>query len=105
MISSLRTPLAAAAAVVAILSSGLGHAVNVAPVGPTVVVLTATPVLTGAGVAVAPLGTATAFADASGNLIGAFPITGGTLSPDLSNALVEHVGSGLVRVPRCCCIP
>ncbi len=95
MIRSLRTFAAASAAAVCLLSSGLTQAVPVAPVGPTVVVLTATPILTGAGVSVAPLGSATAFADASGNLIGAFPITGGSLTPDLSNALIEHVGSGL----------
>ena len=94
MLASIRTTLAGAATL-AVLSAGLAHAAPVAPVGPTVVVLTATPVLTSAGVSVAPLGTATAFADASGNLIGAFPITGGTLTPDLSNALIEHVGSGL----------
>ncbi|MBX9630868.1 MAG: PEP-CTERM sorting domain-containing protein [Burkholderiales bacterium] len=75
--------------------SSLTHAVDVAPIGPTVVVLTATPVLTDAGVTVAPLGSGSAFADASGNLIGAFPITGGMLDPDLSNARIEHVGSGL----------
>jgi hypothetical protein len=70
-------------------------AIPVAPVGPTVVVLTATPTLVGAGVSVAPLGSATAFADASGNLVGAFSITGGMLDPDLGNATIEHDGSGL----------
>ena len=61
----------------------------------TFVVLTATPVLVGAGVGVDKIGTAALFPDASGNLIGAFAITGGTLDPDLGNALVEHEGSGL----------
>lgn len=87
--------VAAAAAASSFAAGGAVAATPIAPVGPTVVVLTATPTLVGAGVSVAPLGNATAFADASGNLTAAFPITGGTLDPDLSNALVEHVGSGL----------
>jgi hypothetical protein len=95
MHSPIRTVLVAAVATTALAVAGLASAAPIAPVGPTVVVLTATPVLTGAGVGVAPLGSATAFADASGNLIGAFPITGGSLDPDLANALVEHAGSGL----------
>ena len=70
-------------------------ATQIAPVGSTFVVLTATPVLVGAGVGVDKIGTAALFPDASGNLIGAFAITGGTLDPDLGNALVEHEGSGL----------
>jgi len=95
MIRAIRVLAATGFAAFSLLSAGLTHAVAVAPVGPTIVVLTATPVLTGAGVSVAPLGSATAFADASSNLIGAFPITGGSLMPDLGNALIEHVGSGL----------
>lgn len=70
-------------------------AIEIAPVGGTVVVLTATPVLTGAGVSLAPLGIASAMSDVSGNAVAIFPITGGTLDPDLSNAKVEHEGSGL----------
>lgn len=70
-------------------------ATPIAPVGPTVTVLTATPTLLGAGVGVAALGSGTLTFDASGNAVGLFPITGGYLDPDLSNAQVEHVGSGL----------
>ncbi len=95
MLSSLRAVAVAGVAASSLMCSSLTHAVDVAPIGPTVVVLTATPVLTDAGVTVAPLGSGSAFADASGNLIGAFPITGGMLDPDLSNARIEHVGSGL----------
>jgi hypothetical protein len=95
MLSSLRAVALAGVAASSLMCSSLTHAVDVAPIGPTVVVLTATPVLTDAGVTVAPLGSGSAFADASGNLIGAFPITGGMLDPDLSNARIEHVGSGL----------
>jgi hypothetical protein len=87
--------LAGVAAVASLVAGVAAAATPIAPIGPTVVVLTATPTLVGAGVSVAPLGSATAFADASGNLIAAFPITGGTLDPDVSNALVEHAGSGL----------
>lgn len=67
----------------------------ISPIGPTVTVLTATPTLVGAGVGVAALGTGSLTFDASGNAVGLFPITGGFLDPDLSNARVEHVGSGL----------
>ncbi|WP_205925359.1 hypothetical protein, partial [Enterobacter hormaechei] len=49
----------------------------------------------GAGVGVAALGTGSLSFDASGNAVGLFPITGGFLDPDLSNAKIEHVGSGL----------
>ena len=67
----------------------------IAPVGPTVTVFTATPTLVGAGVSVSALGLASLTSDASGNLVGLFPITGGYLDPDLSNAMIEHMGSGL----------
>ncbi|MBP6095406.1 MAG: PEP-CTERM sorting domain-containing protein [Methyloversatilis sp.] len=67
----------------------------IAPVGPNVTVLTATPTLVGAGVSVSALGLASLTSDASGNPVGLFPITGGYLAPDLSNAMVEHMGSGL----------
>ncbi|WP_018411352.1 PEP-CTERM sorting domain-containing protein [Methyloversatilis thermotolerans] len=68
---------------------------SIAPVGPTVTVLTATPALVAAGVTVSALGGGSLTLDASGNAVGLFPITGGFLDPDLSNARVEHAGSGL----------
>lgn len=86
---------ASIAACALLVTASAGAATSVAPVGSTFVVLTATPVLVGAGVGVDKLGTAALFPDASGNLIGAFAITGGTLDPDLGNALIEHDGSGL----------
>lgn len=96
MMNRIRNFLSASIAACALLvSAAAGAATPIAPVGSTFVVLTATPVLVGAGVGVDKLGTAALFPDASGNLIGAFAITGGTLNPDLSNALVAHEGSGL----------
>jgi hypothetical protein len=86
--SALLAAVAAAPTVVAAASP-------IAPVGPTVTVFTATPTLVSAGVSVSTLGLASLSSDASGNLVGLFPITGGYLDPDLSNARVEHMGSGL----------
>ncbi|WP_373691452.1 PEP-CTERM sorting domain-containing protein [Methyloversatilis sp.] len=89
--------IAATAALAALAASPMtvSAAFPVEPIGPTVTVFTATPTLVGAGVSVSALGLASLTSDASGNLIGLFPITGGMLDPDLSNATVEHVGSGL----------
>ncbi|MCQ9378015.1 PEP-CTERM sorting domain-containing protein [Methyloversatilis sp. XJ19-49] len=89
--------IAATAALAAVAASPMtvSAAFPVEPIGPTVTVFTATPTLVGAGVSVSALGLASLTSDASGNLVGLFPITGGLLDPDLSNATVEHVGSGL----------
>ncbi|AOF82323.1 PEP-CTERM -sorting domain protein [Methyloversatilis sp. RAC08] len=89
--------IAASAALAALAASPMtvSAAFPIEPIGPTVTVFTATPTLVGAGVSVSALGLASLTSDASGNLVGLFPITGGLLDPDLSNATVEHVGSGL----------
>ena len=89
--------LAVSAALAALAAAPLSAAANtpISPIGPTVTVLTATPTLVGAGVGVSALGTGSLSFDASGNAVGLFPITGGFLDPDLSNAKIEHVGSGL----------
>jgi hypothetical protein len=88
---------AATAALAALPASPMtvSAAFPIEPIGPTVTVFTATPTLLGAGVSVSAPGLASLTGDASGNLVGLFPITGGLLDPDLSNTTVEHVGSGL----------
>lgn len=89
--------LAVSAAFAALSAAPFAASANtsIAPVGPTVTVLTATPALVAAGVSVSALGSGSLTFDASGNAVGLFPITGGFLDPDLSNAQVEHTGSGL----------
>lgn len=89
--------IAATAALAAVAASPMtvSAAFLIEPVGPTVTVLTATPALVGAGVSVSALGLGSLSFDASGNAVGLFPITGGYLDPDLSNAMVQHAGSGL----------
>ena len=62
--------------------------------GLTTVELTAAPTLTGLGLTVSPLGTASVFVPSGGTLPQAsFPITGGTTGP--AGAIIEHDGSGL----------
>lgn len=59
----------------------------------TDVELTSFSAISGLGITLFPLGTATV--DASGKLpIISFPITGGTVNTDTGNALIEHQGSG-----------
>lgn len=59
----------------------------------TDVELTSFSAISGLGINLFPLGTATV--DASGKLpIISFPITGGTVNTDTGNALIEHQGSG-----------
>lgn len=89
--------IAATAALAALAASPMtvSAAMPIEPIGPTVTVLTATPALVGAGVSVSALGLGSLSFDASGNAVGLFPITGGYLDPDLSNAMVQHAGSGL----------
>lgn len=89
--------IAATAALAAMAASPMtvSAAFPVEPIGPTVTAFTGTPTLVGAGVSVSALGLASLTSDASGNLIGLFPITGGLLDPDLSNTTLARVGSGL----------
>lgn len=89
--------IAATAALAAMAASPMtvSAAFPVEPIGPTVTAFTGTPTLVGAGVSVSALGLASLTSDASGNLIGLFPITGGLLDPDLSNTALARVGSGL----------
>lgn len=62
--------------------------------GLTTVELTSAPTLTGLGLTVSPLGTASVFVPSGGTLPQAsFPITGGTTGP--AGAIIEHDGSGL----------
>lgn len=87
----------AAALMVAVLlpSMKASATTDIAPIGATLVVLTATPNLVGLGVDISPLGLATASPDLLQNIFATFPISGGTLDPDVSNAVIRHEGSGL----------
>lgn len=87
---------AATFAVASLLPLSQAAAIDIAPIGGTAVILTATPALVGTGVAITPLGSASLTPDASANLIGLFPITGGFLDPDITNANILHNGSGLL---------
>jgi PEP-CTERM motif len=83
---------ATAAALVCAMAAGQAHAIPVVG-GVTTVTLVSAPTLTGAGVTVGLLGTATAVAG-PGVPVVQFPITGGDLSASFAGT-IEHVGSGL----------
>jgi PEP-CTERM motif len=84
---------AAPAAFVVALATGQAQAIPVVG-GITTVNLVSAPTLTGAGVTVATLGTATATAGPGGIPIVRFPITGGDLSASFAGT-IAHNGSGL----------
>jgi hypothetical protein len=84
---------AAPAAFVFALVTGHAQAVPVVG-GVTTVNLVSAATLTGAGVTVAPLGTATATAGPGGIPVVRFPITGGDLSASFAGT-IAHNGSGL----------
>ncbi len=64
--------------------------------GTTSVKLTAAPLLTGAGISVSPLGSATASPGSDGLPLVYFPVTGGSLDTGSFAASIEHQGSGLL---------
>jgi hypothetical protein len=85
--------LAAPAALAFALVTGQAQAVPVVG-GKTTVNLTSAAALTGLGVTVTTLGSATAMAGAGGIPVVDFPITGGDLSSSFAGT-IEHIGSGL----------
>jgi hypothetical protein len=96
---SLRTWAAAPALVVSLGALALPTAAQAQALfitgGVTSVTLTAAPVLVGAGLGVAPLGTATVSPGSTGIPLAYFPVTGGTIDTVTFAGLIEHEGSGL----------
>jgi PEP-CTERM motif len=84
---------APAVAVVCAVVTGQAQAIPVVG-GVTTVTLVSAPTLTGAGVTVGLLGTATATSGAGGVPVVRFPITGGDLSASFAGT-IAHNGSGL----------
>lgn len=86
--------IAAAAALVALVGTAQAQSLPIVD-GFTAVTLTAAPVLSGAGLSVGTLGSATASPGSGGIPLVYFPVTGGFLDTATFAGIIEHAGSGL----------
>jgi hypothetical protein len=95
-LSSCRT-WASAAAVALTCAAPLGAQAQALPItgGVTSVTLSAAPVLVGAGLGVAPLGSAILSPGSAGIPLAFFPVTGGVIDTATFAGTIEHEGSGL----------